>query len=120
MASARKRKRLSAEERFKLAIDRFNVLDAIVKDSDRERKLLKKKLQNIIKQRGERGIFRGNHSLISARDAERKIIDQAKVLDAVGPEKFKKLFKRSKYIHLQGGSLSSPPRESAEEEDVEE
>lgn len=120
MATARQRKRLTAEERLKRMIDRWNVLDAVVKNSDKERKLLTTKLRNIVKASGRRGVFHGNHSLIRASDHERRIVNQEKVLELVGEKKFPKCFKKIKFIMIQGGSLSSPPQPRPDDAEDEE
>lgn len=111
MANAAKRKRLSAEERNMRMIDRWNVLDAIEKSMTKEKKILTTKLRNIVKRSGRRGVFHGHQSIIVATDQTRSIIDQAKVLELLGEQKFNKCFRKIKFIMLQGGSLTAPPSE---------
>lgn len=113
MATARKRKRMSADERFMRMIDRFNVVDAVYKDSKRERKMLTTRLRNVVKKRG-RGIHHGYHSLINTYDVERRIFDQSKAEAKLGSQKYNQCFRKSKYLHIQGGNLSSPPVEREE------
>lgn len=99
-------KRPNADERFKRLIDEFNFLDEIVKEHERKRELVKKKLRNIIRRRG-RGVHNGHESSISAYDVIRSIIDQDKVKEYAGPD-FNSLFKDSKYIAIEGGPLKPP------------
>lgn len=100
-------KRPDADERFKRLIDEFNYLDWVVKEHEKQRDLVRTRLRNIIRRRG-RGVHNGHESSINAYDVERSIIDQAKVLEEVGNERFQKMFRKTKYIQVEGGPLKPP------------
>jgi hypothetical protein len=99
-------KRPNADERFKHLIDKFNLLDGTIKDLDRTRELVKKKIRNIVRRRG-RGIHNGYDSSIAAFDVVRSIIDQEKVRSYTGKD-FPRMFKKSKFIAIEGGPLRPP------------
>jgi hypothetical protein len=96
-------KRPDADERLKRLIDEFNYLDWIIKEHERQRELVKKKLRNIVRRRG-RGVHNGHESSISAFDVVRSIIDQDKVKAYTGKD-FPRMFKKSKFIAIEGGPI---------------
>lgn len=96
----------NADERFRSLIDEFNYLDWVVKEHERQRELVRTRIRNIVRRRG-RGVYNGNESSISAFDVVRSIIDQQKVKEFAG-KMFPKLFKKSKYIAVEGGPMKPP------------
>jgi hypothetical protein len=96
-------KKPDADERFRRLIDDFNFADQIVKHFEKERELVKKKIRNIVRRRG-RGVHNGHESSISAFDVVRSIIDQEKVRAYTGKD-FPRMFKKSKFIAVEGGPL---------------
>ena len=103
-------KRPSADERFRRLIDNFNTLDFIIKEHEHQRELVKNKIRNIVRRRG-RGVHNGHESSISAFDVVRSIIDQEKVLAEIGFERFKKMFRKYKFLAIEGGPLRPPSQE---------